>query len=49
MLFTRDEWPGGKNLATTPAIWRRMFTDIPSQIFGLNYDPSHFVCSTWTG
>ncbi len=43
MLFTRDEWPGGKNLATTPAIWRRMFADIPSKHFGLNYDPSHFV------
>ena len=23
MFFTRDEWPGGKNLATTPVIWRR--------------------------
>ena len=43
MLFTEDEWPGGKNLATTPAIWRRMFADIPSQHFGLNYDPSHFA------
>ena len=43
MLFTRDEWPGGKNLATTPVIWRRMFNDIPSQSFGLNFDPSHFV------
>jgi len=43
MLFTRDEWPGGKNLATTPVIWRRMFSDIPSKHFGLNYDPSHFV------
>jgi len=43
MLFTRDEWPGGKNLATTPVIWRRMFNDIPSNHFGLNYDPSHFV------
>jgi sugar phosphate isomerase/epimerase len=43
MLFTRDEWPGGKNLASTPAIWRRMFADIPSGNFGLNYDPSHFV------
>lgn len=43
MLFSRDEWPGGKNLATTPAIWRRMFSDIPSKSFGLNYDPSHFV------
>ena len=41
MSFTKDEWPGGKNLATTPAIWRRMYADIPSQYFGLNYDPSH--------
>lgn len=43
MLFTRDEWPGGKNLATSPAIWRRMFEEIPSPSFGLNFDPSHFV------
>lgn len=43
MLFTRDEWPGGKNLATTPAIWRRMFADIPSPCFGLNFDPSHCI------
>jgi len=46
MSFTRDEWPGGKNLATSPAIWRRMFNDIPSAHFGLNFDPSHFV---WQG
>ncbi|MDE0622879.1 MAG: sugar phosphate isomerase/epimerase [Bryobacterales bacterium] len=44
MIFTRDEWPGGKNLACSPAIWRRMFEDIPSPSFGLNYDPSH---PTW--
>jgi sugar phosphate isomerase/epimerase len=43
MSFTRDEWPGGKNLFTTPAIWRRAFSDLPSDHFGLNYDPSHFV------
>ena len=43
MLFTRDEWPGGKNLARSPAIWRRMFEDIPSPNFGLNYDPSHLI------
>ncbi len=43
MLFTQDEWPGGKNLATSPVIWRRMFEDIPSKHFGLNYDPSHLV------
>ena len=43
MLFSGDEWPGGKNLATTPSTWRRMFADIPSASFGLNFDPSHFV------
>lgn len=43
MLFTWDEWPGGKNLATTPALWRRMFADLPGDTLGLNYDPSHLV------
>ncbi len=43
MFFSNDEWPGGKNLAISPAIWRRMFSDIPSPNFGLNYDPSHMV------
>ena len=43
MAFSNDEWPGGKNLASTPAIWRRMFNDIPSDNFGLNFDPSHLV------
>ncbi len=43
MIFTRDEWPGGKNLKTTPAIWKRMYEAIPSDHFGLNFDPSHFV------
>ena len=43
MLFTKDEWPGGKNLAHSPKVWRRMFEDIPSDHFGLNYDPSHMV------
>lgn len=43
MYFTRDEWPGGKNIATSPAIWRRLFNDLPSPNLGLNFDPSHFV------
>jgi sugar phosphate isomerase/epimerase len=43
MFFSDDEWPGGKNLASSPAIWRRMFDEIPSEYFGLNYDPSHLV------
>lgn len=41
MYYSHDEWPGGKNLAMCPAIWRRMFSDIHSKNFGLNYDPSH--------
>lgn len=43
MSFTQDEWPGGKNLAISPSIWRRMFEAIPSKYFGLNYDPSHMI------
>jgi len=43
MLFSQDEWPSGKNLAYSPRTWRRMFEAIPSEHFGLNYDPSHMV------
>ena len=43
MFFTNDEWPGGKNLAFSPAIWNRMFDAIPSDHFGLNFDPSHLI------
>jgi len=43
MYFTKDEAPGGKNLASTPAIWEEMFTIIKSDSFALNYDPSHLV------
>ncbi|HPR00087.1 MAG: sugar phosphate isomerase/epimerase [Lewinellaceae bacterium] len=43
MSFGRDEWPGGKNLATSPAIWEQMWQAINSPYFGLNYDPSHLV------
>jgi sugar phosphate isomerase/epimerase len=43
MYYSTDEWPGGKNLAVSPAIWRRMFAEIPSPYWGLNYDPSHLV------
>jgi sugar phosphate isomerase/epimerase len=43
MIFTADEWPGGKNLASSPAIWRRLFADLDSPNLGLNYDPSHLV------
>ncbi|MFZ9982481.1 MAG: sugar phosphate isomerase/epimerase family protein [Cyclobacteriaceae bacterium] len=43
MLFTNDEWPGGKNMAISPAVWDRMFDIIPSKTLGLNYDPSHMI------
>jgi sugar phosphate isomerase/epimerase len=43
MIFSWDEWPGGTNLASTPAAWDEMFTIVPSPRFGLNLDPSHLV------
>lgn len=43
MWFSNDEWPGGKNLFTSPSNWRRAFELINSEYFGINYDPSHFV------
>jgi len=43
MIFSADEWPGGRNLAYSPALWRRMFELIPDENFGLNFDPSHLV------
>lgn len=43
MFFTDDEWPAGQNLAYSPAIWERMFEEIPAPNFGLNFDPSHFI------
>ncbi len=43
MLFGAEQWPGGQNLFTTPALWRKMFEMLPSDNFGINYDPSHFI------
>lgn len=43
MWFSNDEWPGGKNLMTSPANFKRAFEIIDSDYFGLNFDPSHFV------
>ena len=42
-LFGPDQWPGGQNLMTTPANWRKVFEILPSDNLGINYDPSHFV------
>ena len=42
-MLWHDTWPGGHNVAYSPAIWRRMFEIIPDDNFGLNYDPSHLI------
>lgn len=43
MLFGADQWPGGQNLMTTPAVWKKVFEILDSDCLGINYDPSHFV------
>ena len=43
MLFSNDEWPGGKNLPVSPALWRRIFAELNSPKVGLNFDPSHLI------
>ena len=43
MLFSADEWPGGKNLAVSPGVWRKLFELLPGPNLGLNFDPSHLV------
>jgi len=42
MIFSYDEWPGGKNIAYSPKTWRRIFETWPEGV-GMNYDPSHLV------
>ena len=34
MIFSWDEWPGGTNLASTPAVWDEMFSIVPSEASG---------------
>jgi sugar phosphate isomerase/epimerase len=43
MIFSYDEWPGGTNLAWSPAIWDELFAAVPDENFGLNLDPSHLL------
>lgn len=43
MLFTQDEWPGGRNLFTSPALWRRILDELNSSKVGINIDPSHLI------
>ena len=42
MIFSKDEWPSGHNVAYNPRIWRRMFEEW-GEVIGLNFDPSHLV------
>ncbi len=41
MIFSKDEWPGGHNIAYSPRIWRRIFESWEG--VGMNFDPSHLV------
>ncbi|MEO8511181.1 MAG: sugar phosphate isomerase/epimerase [Chloroflexota bacterium] len=42
MIFSRDEWPAGNNIAWSPYVWRRIIEQWGDAV-GLNYDPSHLV------
>ena len=42
MIYSRDEWPGGHNIAYSPRIWRRILEMWPGDV-GINFDPSHLV------
>lgn len=42
MIFSRDEWPGGHNIAYSPTIWRRILEAWGEHV-GMNYDPSHLI------
>jgi len=41
MIFSKDEWPGGHNIAYSPLIWRRIFNAWEG--VGMNFDPSHLI------
>ncbi len=42
MIFSRDEWPGGHNIAYSPYVWRRILEAWGDGI-GMNFDPSHLI------
>jgi sugar phosphate isomerase/epimerase len=42
MIFSKDEWPGGHNIAYSPRIWRRILEAWNGEV-GINFDPSHLV------
>ena len=49
MKFGVDQWPGGLNLGSSPANWRRLFNDVPSDNLGLNIDPEHIFLTSLGG
>ncbi|MCC6946031.1 MAG: sugar phosphate isomerase/epimerase, partial [Thermomicrobiales bacterium] len=42
-MVWEQTWPGGQNVAYSPALWKQMFEIIPDEHFGLNMDPSHLI------
>lgn len=42
MIFSKDEWPSGHNIAYSPNIWRRIFESWGDNV-GMNFDPSHLI------
>lgn len=42
MIFSKDEWPGGHNIAYSPYVWRRILEAWGGDV-GMNYDPSHLI------
>jgi sugar phosphate isomerase/epimerase len=42
MIFSKDEWPGGHNIAYSPYVWRRILEAWGGDV-GMNFDPSHLV------
>jgi sugar phosphate isomerase/epimerase len=42
MIFSKDEWPGGHNIAYSPHVWRRVLEAWGDDV-GMNFDPSHLV------
>jgi sugar phosphate isomerase/epimerase len=45
-LVIPEGFPLGMNLFYSPKVWRILFEEIPSESFGLNFDPSHLY---WLG
>ena len=55
MLFSIDEWPGGKNLAVSPAIWAAMFAGVSQPSLRTQFRPfssglaAHRLCPVHSG